>query len=94
MPSIFRSLDVLLKVLPLNNFILFLFRLVMMLDNYCPSLYKTPLFFQSSSGKKSRQTGGGGERSRDRHGEGDKAGSSTHQAKFRIPKGKKEERKH
>ena len=94
MPSIFRSLDVLLKVLPLNNFILFLFRLVMMLDIYCPSLYKTSLFFQSSSGKKSRQTGGGGERSRDRHGEGDKAGSSTHQAKFRIPKGKKEERKH
>ena len=32
MPSIFRSLDVLLKVLPLNNLKLFLLRLVMMFD--------------------------------------------------------------
>ena len=48
-----------------------------------------------SSGKKSRQTGGG-ERSRERSGDGDKAGSSkTSQPKFRIPKDRpKEGKKH
>ena len=54
------------------------------------------LFFVQSAGKKSRHSGGG-ERSKDRSGDQDRAGSSqASQSKFRIPKdGKsKEGKKH
>ena len=47
------------------------------------------LFFIQSAGKKVRHSGGG-EHSRDRSGDQDKAGSSkAPQPKFRIPKGDK-----
>ena len=90
--SIFRGLDVLLKVLLLNNFII----IPAFSRNDVDSVHRyISLSFFQSSGKKSRQTGGG-ERSKERPGDVDKAGSSkSGQSKFRIPKDRpREERKH